>query len=110
MTASVKPVLIDIGRILGSFEGKFVIIGGAFRWLQLGEAEMRHFRTANLDLGLDPAALGDGECAQIVEALLEHGYLPRKNLGRFQLVRSVPADDNRPAIDVVVEFLMRATP
>ena len=105
-TAAVKSVLIEIGQILGSFEGKFAIIGGAVPWLLLGEAEMPHIGTADVDLGLDPAALGDGEYARLVEALQEHGYLQRDNLRRFQLVRTVPAGDDGPDIDVVVDFLM----
>ncbi len=40
-TAAVKSVLIEIGQILGSFEGKFAIIGGAVPWLLLGEAVER---------------------------------------------------------------------
>jgi hypothetical protein len=32
-TAAVKSVLIEIGQILGSFKGKFAIIGGAVPWL-----------------------------------------------------------------------------
>lgn len=28
-TAAVKSVLIEIGQILGSFQGKFAVIGGA---------------------------------------------------------------------------------
>ena len=105
-TAAVKSVLIEIGQILGSFEGKFAIIGGAVPWLLLGEAEMPHVGTADVDLGLDPAALGDGEYARLVETLQEHGYLQRDNLRRFQLVRTVPAGDDGPDIDVVVDFLM----
>ena len=31
-TAAVKRVLVEIGQILGSFEGKFAVIGGAVRW------------------------------------------------------------------------------
>ena len=103
-TAAVKSVLIEIGQILGSFEGKFAIIGGAVPWLLLGESEMPH--VGDVDLGLDPAALGDGEYARLVEALLDHGYLQRDNLRRFQLVRTVPAGDDGPEIDVVVDFLM----
>ena len=34
-TAAVKSVLIEIGQILGSFQGKFAIIGGAVPWLLL---------------------------------------------------------------------------
>ena len=63
-TAAVKSVLIEIGQILGSFEGKFAIIGGAVPWLLLSEAEMQHVGTADVDLGLDPAALGGGEYVQ----------------------------------------------
>ena len=70
-TAAVKSVLIEIGQILGSFEGKFAIIGGAVPWLLLGEAEMQHVGTADVDLGLNPAALGDSEYVRLVEALQE---------------------------------------
>ena len=105
-TAAVKSVLIEIGQILSSFEGKFAIIGGAVPWLLLSEAEMRHVGTADVDLGLDPAALGGGEYVRLVEALQQQGYLQRDNLRRFQLVRTVPAGDDGPDIDVVVDFLM----
>ena len=67
---------------------------------------MQHIGTADVDLGLDPAALGDGEYARLVEALQEYGYLQRDNLRRFQLVRTVAADDGGPDIEVVVDFLM----
>ncbi|MXW84490.1 MAG: hypothetical protein F4Z55_00695, partial [Boseongicola sp. SB0667_bin_21] len=105
-TVAVKSVLIEIGQILGSFEGRFAIIGGAVPWLLIGEAEMPHIGTADVDLGLDPAALGDGEHARLVEALKKHDYLQRDDLRRFQLVRTVPASDDGPDIDVVVDFLM----
>ena len=55
-TAAVKSVLIEIGQILGSFEGRFAIIGGAVLWLLLSETEMPYVGTADVDLGLDPAA------------------------------------------------------
>ena len=95
-TAAVKSVLIEIGQILGSFEGKFAIIGGAVPWLLLGEAEMQHVGTADVDLGLDPAALGGGEYVRLVEALQQQGYLQRDNLRRFQLVRTVPPATTGP--------------
>ena len=105
-TAAVRSVLIEIGQILGSFDGKFAIIGGAVPWLLPGEAEMQHVGTVDVDPGLDPVALGDGEYARLVETLQEHGSLQRDNLRRFQLVRTVPASDGGPDIDVVVDFLM----
>ena len=33
-TAAVKSVLIEIGQILGSYKGKFAVIGGAVPWLR----------------------------------------------------------------------------
>ena len=105
-TRAVKSVLIEIGQILGSFEGKFAIIGGAVPWLLLSEADMPHIGTGDVDLGLDPSALGDGEYVRLVETLQAHGYNQRDNLQRFQLVRTVPTRDDGPDIDVVVDFLM----
>lgn len=57
-TAAVKSVLIEIGQILGSFKGKFAIIGGAVPWLLLGETEVQHVGTEDVDSCLDPAVLG----------------------------------------------------
>jgi hypothetical protein len=86
-TTAVKAVLIEIGQILGSFKGKFAVIGGAVPWLLLGNEEMPHVGTLDVDIGLDAEALGDGEYATLIEALLGHGYEQRKELRRFQLVR-----------------------
>jgi hypothetical protein len=44
-TAAVKTVLVEIGQILGSFKGKFAVIGGAVPWLLLGNEDMRHVGT-----------------------------------------------------------------
>ena len=33
-TAAVRAVLVEIGQILGSFKGKFAIVGGAVPWLR----------------------------------------------------------------------------
>lgn len=105
-TTAVKSVLIEIGQILGSFEGKFAIVGGAVPWLLLSDAPMPHSGTIDVDLGLDPSALGDGEYVRLVAVLQKHGYHQRDNLRRFQLVRTVPARDGGPDIDIVVDFLM----
>ena len=105
-TAAVKSVLIEIGQLLGSFRGKFAIVGGAVPWLLLSEEDMPHIGTADVDLGLDAAGLGDGEYAQLVEVLQKHGYDQRDNLRRFQLGRTVPAEDGGADIDTVVDFLM----
>ena len=79
-TAAVKSVLVEIGQILGSFKGRFAIVGGAVPWLLLGNEDMPHVGTLDVDLGLDAAALGDGEYVHLVKALLGHGYVQRKEL------------------------------
>lgn len=105
-TFAVKSVLIEIGQILGSFRGKFAIIGGAVPWLLLANEDMPHVGTLDVDMSLDAQALGDGEYAILIGALQGHGYAQREGLRRFQLVRQVPAHDGGDAIDVVVDFLM----
>jgi hypothetical protein len=105
-TAAVKSVLIEIGQILGSFKGKFAVIGGAVPWLLLNNDDMPHVGSVDVDLSLNPEALGDGEYASLVKALLDDGYERRAQLRRFQLVRNVPAKDGGPPIDIVVDFLM----
>lgn len=105
-TAAVKAVLIEIGQILGSFKGKFAIVGGAVPWLLLGNDDMPHVGTLDVDVGLDAEALGDGEYATLIEALRAHGCQQRGELRRFQLVRKVPTRDGGNAIDIIVDFLM----
>ena len=105
-TEAVKSVLIEIGQILGSFRGKFAVVGGAVPWLLLNNDDMHHVGTVDIDLDLDPEALGDGEYAQLVTVLMENGYSQDKNRRNFQLVRSVSATDGGPPINVIVDFLM----
>ena len=105
-TVAVKSVLVEIGQVLGSYKGKFAVIGGAVPWLLLSKADMPHVGTLDVDLSLDSNALADGEYAQLVESLLKQGYRQREHLRRFQLVRTVPARDGGVDIDVVVDFLM----
>lgn len=100
-----KSVLIEIGQILGSFKGKFAVIGGAVPWLLLDNEDMPHVGTLDVDLGLNAEALGDGEYADLVTLLMDHGYEQRENLRRFQLIRQLPVDEGNP-IDIVVDFLM----
>src|ERR1035438_4859690 len=85
-TAAVKSVLIEIGQILGSFQGKFAVIGGAVPWLLLDNEEMRHVGSLDVDLSLDAEALGDGEYAKLVDTLMKHGYEQRKTTRAFRLV------------------------
>ena len=48
-TVAVKSVLVEIGQILGSYRGKFAVIGGAVPWLLLGAADMPHIGTLDVD-------------------------------------------------------------
>ncbi|RUV81781.1 hypothetical protein EOA60_06955 [Mesorhizobium sp. M1A.F.Ca.IN.020.06.1.1] len=105
-TKAVKGVLVEIGQILGSFKGKFAVVGGAVPWLLLDNEDMPHVGTLDVDLSLDAEALGDGEYVILVEALMGQGYKQREELRRFQLVRKVAVDDGGPPIDIVVDFLM----
>ena len=105
-SVAVRSVLVEIGQILGSFRGKFAVIGGAVPWLLLNQSEMPHVGTMDVDLSLDAESLGDGEYARLVESLLEQGYHQREDRRRFQLVRTVSARDGGPDIHVVVDFMM----
>jgi len=105
-TTAVKSVLIEIGQILGSYKGKFAVVGGAVPWLLLDNEEMQHVGTLDIDLGLDAEALNDGEYADLVGSLVGHGYQQREKLRRFQLVRQVEVSDGGRPIDVIVDFLM----
>lgn len=106
-SAAVKSVLLEIGQILGAYKGKFCVVGGAVPWLLLDAcSDMRHVGTTDVDLSLDPQALGDGEYAHLVGSLLEHGYQQRGTLKRFQLVREITTEDGGPSIQVIVDFLM----
>ena len=46
ITVAVKSVLVEIGQVLGSYQGKFTVIGGAVPWLLLSEADMPHIVVA----------------------------------------------------------------
>jgi hypothetical protein len=105
-TTAVKSVLIEIGQILGSFKGKFAVVGGAVPWLLLNNEDMPHVGSLDVDLSLDAEALGDGEYVTLIDALRGQGYDQRKELRRFQLVRKVPAKDGGAPIDIIVDFLM----
>jgi len=106
VTEAVKSALLEIGQILGSFEGKFAVVGGAVPWLLLDADDMPHVGTTDVDLTLDADGLGDGEYVRLVEALMGNGYAQSAEHRRFQLVRTIDAADGGPPIEVVVDFLM----
>ena len=46
ITVAVKSVLVEIGQVLGSYQGKFTVIGGAVPWL-LAAAERSRYAATN---------------------------------------------------------------
>jgi len=110
-TEAVKSVLLEIGQILGSYKGKFVVVGCLIPWLLQNDEEMPHVGSLDIDLGLDPSALADGEYASLIKLLKGQGYRQRNDLNPelkpFQLVRELPQEDGSAPIEVVVDFLMQ---
>ena len=108
---AVKSVLLEIGQILGSYKGKFVVVGGLIPWLLQNDEEMPHVGSLDIDLGLDPSALADGKYASLIKLLKGQGYRQRNDLNPelkpFQLVRELPQEDGSAPIEVVVDFLMQ---
>lgn len=103
---AVSSVLVELGQVLGAWRDKFVIVGGAVPWLLYPDAIPRHIGTIDIDLDLDPEALGDGEYATLVEALTAKDYeRDVEGLKPFQLRRWVQVDDGDP-VGVLVDLLM----
>ena len=68
---------------------------------------MPHVGSLDVDLSLDAEALGDGEYATLVDALMEHGYEQREDpSAAFSLSALSLRRMAAPPIDIVVDFLM----
>jgi hypothetical protein len=83
-----------------------VLVGGSVPAVLLRDVEPPHVGTLDIDLGLDPEALSEGQYAELVESLVAQGYerdVP--GLKPFQLRRWVKIDDGDP-IPVLVDLLM----
>lgn len=104
-TEAVCRVITEITQMLGSYHGKFVIVGGSVPWLQFPRSDMRHVGTLDVDVALDVAALAEGEYAEFIQTLLSRGYRQDPALQRFKLVRTVSLEPNSPPIDVQIDFL-----
>lgn len=105
-SAAVRSVLVEIGQTLGSYRGKFAVIGGAVPWLLLEESEMKHVGTADIDLSLDAEALAEDEqYADLVASLRDQGYETREELKKFRMVRTVDPKDGGGPIDIIIDFL-----
>lgn len=98
-------VLIELGQILHPFADEFVIVGGSVPWLLLDEAAPPHLGSLDVDIGLDPEAMGEGRYATLVETLEKAGYQrDLRELKPFQMLREVPVDEREP-IPVVIDLL-----
>ena len=105
-TRAVRSVLVEIGQLLRSFNGKYAIVGGAVPWIQIADAEAEHVGTLDVDLALDAEALADNaEYTHLIQALLDGGYRRREKGQMFQLEREVSAEDGEP-VTVVIDLLM----
>jgi hypothetical protein len=105
-SSAVRSVLIEIGQTLGSYRGKFAVIGGAVPWLLLQGSDMKHVGTVDVDLCLDAESLADdAEYVGLVEALRAHGYTPGEDLKNFQMMRVIDPGDGGAKITIVVDFL-----
>ncbi|MEY4562206.1 MAG: hypothetical protein RLZZ618_1483 [Pseudomonadota bacterium] len=105
-TQAVVSVLLEVGQVLGAYRDRFVVIGGSVPWLLFPNANPAHVGTLDVDLSLDPQALGDGDYRTLVETLEAAGYQRTETGMRpFQLRRMVPFKD-RASIPVIVDLLM----
>lgn len=103
---AVRSVLVEIGQTLGSYRGKFAVIGGAVPWLLLEDSEMKHVGTADIDLSLNAEALAENdEYAGLVESLREQGYTAGEDQKNFQMMRTIYPGDGGYPITIVVDFL-----
>lgn len=103
---AVYSVLVEIGQVLGAYRDRFVIIGGSVPWLLFPDAQPQHVGTLDVDISLDPGALGEGEYAGLVELLERAGYeRSQAAMKVFQLRRHVRVDDGAP-LTVIVDLLM----
>ena len=102
----VKSVLIEIRQILGAFEGKYVIVGGAVPWLLINNQDMPHIGTTDIDIGLHASALTDSEYTSLIESLLDAGYINNSKLKKFQLARNFPSSGSMPEINIIIDFLI----
>ncbi len=103
----VFQVIIELGQILSPFQENVVLVGGSVPWLLLDHAKPPHLGTLDVDLGLNPDGLSEGQYAELVETLEKQGYRRGdQDLKPFQLLRSVDVDDGGDPVLVLVDLLM----
>ena len=104
---AVLQVLVELAQILDSQHGNFVIVGGSVPSLLFNDAKPEHIGTLDIDLNLNPEALGDYDYAELVEELENHDYERGiKGLKPFQLRRIIDLKDGARSIPVIIDLLM----
>ena len=97
-TAAVKSVLVEMGQILGSYKGKFAVVGGAVPWLLLENEDMAHVGTLDIDIALNAAALKDeDEYKDLIEGLMAERIQPAHRAQKVSARASGRPEGRRPA-------------
>lgn len=104
---AVFSVLIELAQVLGSKNAKFVLVGGFVPSLLFKNAVPEHVGTLDIDLNLNPEALGDYGYAELVEELERHDYeRGLDGLKPFQMQRTIDLEDGASPIPVIIDLLM----
>ena len=99
--------LIEQGQILKPFDKSYVIVGVSFPWLLLDHGKPPHLGTLDIDIGLNPEDLDDGQYATLVETLERAGYRrDLEGLKPFQLLKLVDTHDGGDPVPVIVDLLV----
>jgi len=98
--------LIGLGQILKPFADSYVIVGGSVPWLLLDHGKPPHLGTLDIDIGLNPETLDDGQYATLVKTLERAGYdRDIEGLKPFQLLKLVDIHDGGDPVPVIVDLL-----
>jgi len=104
---AVLQVLVELAQILNSQRENFVLVGGSVPALLFDNAIPKHIGTLDIDLNLNPEALGEYEYAELVKELEAHGYeRDIEGLMSFQLQRIIDLKDGTKPIPIIIDLLM----
>ncbi len=107
-TRAAFSVLIDLGQVLGAYRERFAVIGGMVPYLLFPDAKPQHIGSVDIDLALNPEALGGNEYVELVKAMESAGYQRGEDVETraFQLARFVDLDDGGGPVKIIVDLLM----
>jgi hypothetical protein len=93
-----KSVLVELARLLGEYRDEIVLVGGWVPELLLGDSEVPHTGSMDIDLALDHRRLQQGGYRTIRELLLARGY--QQGAQPFIFIREVVVGDTRFHVQV----------